>query len=288
MLKDLCKTSRFNDFFNRNFLVNSKTPIPLSNPSGLDFFSLGTSVESDIQNEILKFKGIDFSHKRIIQQGLDAWISDNEYGAFKAIADNCYNEFNNYILGGIKTDGYIRALFKYAYLEDICRRIGLFNHERSVPHMNKEPSEVDIIEFSKVDASEFIKNNAIKEIVSNIGYGVIGSFIGGADSDLLIDDTLFEIKTVKSVDLKGTMRQLVGYLMCSVFEDDFIITKNLGIFSTRHNFVIKIAINEMYVEASSENTIHDFLSVSVGDGYEHIIGSRRIESAIEKFKICLS
>lgn len=280
MLRDFVKTHEFNIFYLKHFKVSSNVPGALSNPSGLDYFALGTAVETYLDLAISRHLGKQFEHKRIIQRGLNEWVGKAIFPIYEEVANTCKSVFDEYISNGIVTHKFLMCLFKYCYVEDICRRLGLDIQDRAKNHLFKLPSEVDINTIRKIDISYFVLHHLDGSVTLNPGYSFISQFIGGADSDIAVGDALYEVKTVKTIDLQGTFKQLIGYYLCSIFEDVYGEINSLAIYSTRHNFVCKKSISEITKNHSdTKGLIIDFLSIAIGDDYLKIAGETRIDMA---------
>ncbi|HEY9245715.1 MAG TPA: hypothetical protein VIO11_02605, partial [Candidatus Methanoperedens sp.] len=96
----------------------------------------------------------------------------------------------------------------------------------------------------------------------NPTFGEGSKLVGGADADLLIDDTLIDIKTTKSLELsRDTFNQLVGYyILFKVGGIDGAPFKlgieNLGIYYSRYGelymFSIKMVMDEIKLSSFIE------------------------------------
>jgi hypothetical protein len=92
-----------------------------------------------------------------------------------------------------------------------------------------------------------------KRAVLNPTFGAGTRLVGGADADLILDDTILEIKTTKTLELRqATYNQLIGYYILSVIGGvDGIgyqfVARKLGIYFSRfgeiHTFDIKDVVD---------------------------------------------
>lgn len=77
------------------------------------------------------------------------------------------------------------------------------------------------------------------------------SLIGGADADLIIDDTLIDIKTVVNAIITTEMlSQLIGYLVLSDFDNMKI--KKIGIYFSRYDELKIFNINDIITKTKYE------------------------------------
>ena len=80
--------------------------------------------------------------------------------------------------------------------------------------------------------------------------------VGGADADLIIDGTLYELKTTKNNKLEPAwLRQLVGYLLLD-YNDELRI-RGLGFYFVRHGQIMTWSVEELLSTLSGEATPPD-------------------------------
>jgi hypothetical protein len=93
-------------------------------------------------------------------------------------------------------------------------------------------------EYFKVDTSCYLN--------PNFGKGSV--FVGGADADLIIDDTLIDLKVSKRLILdRNHLNQLIGYYILSIIggindAPDSRPIKNIGVYFARHGVLWKSPI----------------------------------------------
>lgn len=105
----------------------------------------------------------------------------------------------------------IQASVRLAYL-DAVYRVGIFDEKmfRAIP-----AALIDDLEamLELVRAQDF---RAKRRCILNPGFGTGSHLVGGADADLLIDDTLIDIKAVKHLVFdRYIFNQLLGYYLLS-------------------------------------------------------------------------
>ena len=85
----------------------------------------------------------------------------------------------------------------------------------------------------------------------NPTFGIGSIMVSGADADMIIDDTLIDIKVTKHLDLKREyLNQLIGYtVLASIGGVDGAVRKTnikfIAIYFARHGFLWKIPLAEI-------------------------------------------
>ena len=70
--------------------------------------------------------------------------------------------------------------------------------------------------------------------------------MGGADADLILGDTLIDIKTTKFLKLKQDMwSQVVGYYLLDMINGNGYDIKNLGIYFSRHGVLQTFSVDDL-------------------------------------------
>jgi hypothetical protein len=91
-------------------------------------------------------------------------------------------------------------------------------------------------------------------VILNPGFGLASALVGGADADLLIDDLLIDIKTVKEASLtREYFNQLIGYYALSKIEQidgtpPQHEVRRLGIYFSRYAYLYIMPIEEVIDE----------------------------------------
>ena len=85
----------------------------------------------------------------------------------------------------------------------------------------------------------------------NPDFGKASRAIGGADADLILDDTLIDIKTSKNLVVEQDyLNQLIGYYLLSLIggvngDPNEKPIKNLGIYFSRHGILWKMPVYQL-------------------------------------------
>jgi hypothetical protein len=85
----------------------------------------------------------------------------------------------------------------------------------------------------------------------NPSFGKASSMVGGADADLLIDETLMEIKTTKKLELnRDTFDQLIGYYALHIIAGVNELNpkpeiKTIAVYFSRYAYLHTINLNEV-------------------------------------------
>lgn len=137
---------------------------------------------------------------------------------------------------------------------------------RRIIHGGFMKSEPEIINDLRAlyDLVEFEKFNVQKKCYLNPWIGM-GSFIGGSEADLIIDDTLIEIKTTKRPKLqRADFNQIISYYMLSLIsgingETKERPIKKLGIYFARFGVLWTIPVNKLGDKKKFEDLKNWFL-----------------------------
>ncbi len=111
--------------------------------------------------------------------------------------------------------------------------------------------------FNAINSNNFI----VEEICFlNPHFGEGSALVYGADADIILDDTLIDVKVSKNLKIeRGYLNQIIGYYILSLigkinFEYSGKIIKNVGIYFARHGLLWKIPITSL----GSDKKIEDF------------------------------
>jgi len=140
-----------------------------------------------------------------------------------------------YIEGGEMTDDLLASTLDLARLDTIYR-------SQRNPNNIGDPKQGNVRElrrlYEAIPKEEFRSKN-LKRVLLNPAFGSKSHMVGGADCDLVLDELLIDIKTVKDLKLKREYwRQLIGYLvLADLAEDEWIDLpemSQIGIYYSRH------------------------------------------------------
>jgi len=101
---------------------------------------------------------------------------------------------------------------------------------------------------------------AKEKCILNPTFGIGSILVGGADADLIIDDTLIEIKVTKNLKLdRDYLNQLIGYYIlsqCGGVDNvsDKQCIKNIGVYFARHGILWKAPLSDF----GDENKFNNF------------------------------
>ena len=126
----------------------------------------------------------------------------------KRIVKQAKAYYLEYLSSGHITDQLIESTLRLAQL-DFISRTGIIDQNLGTVH--KEDIEDLRTLISLVEPGLF---KAVHLCLLNPAFGEASRLVGGADADLLIDDTLIDIKTTKKLQLqRDYFNQLIGYFV---------------------------------------------------------------------------
>lgn len=132
-------------------------------------------------------------------------------------------------------------------LDDVARN-GFFAKDAFTLEPENEDDILDLTQLIQI--CDFKKFTPKRKIILNPGFGIASSLVGGADADVLVDDTLIEIKVTKELKVtRSFYNQLIGYyllhLLGGVTKHKEIKIRKLGIYFARHGFLWTCNVDEV-------------------------------------------
>jgi len=136
---------------------------------------------------------------------------------------------------------------------DLYIRIGVI-----VPDLFYE-NELDIQDLNSIFSTLNFKDFTAKETcILNPTFGKGSLIVGGADADIILDDTIIDIKVTKHLKLEREyLNQTIGYYILALIGGIDKVQngkiKNIGIYFARHGFLWKFPISEFGNEKKLTN-----------------------------------
>lgn len=167
----------------------------------------------------------------------------------RGIAEGARGEFVDCASTGRVSDKMLRNALLLGQLDSYFRR-------RLLPADFGHFNEADVVEVRALlrvarglSASPFL---ASRVCVLNPTFGEASALVRGADADLLIDDTLIELKTTKELEFSAeTFRQLMGYYILSKIGGlpkgirPKPEIRNIAMYSSRHGVFAKVPVDSV-------------------------------------------
>jgi len=173
--------------------------------------------------------------------------------------------YSDYIKHGEMGDELMKSAIFLAQL-DIYYRAGIIDENFGIT--NKE----DIADLNNLISNIPTEAFKAKEIcILNPTFGVASTLVGGADADLVIDNALIDIKTVKDLELKRSyFNELIGYYVLFRIGgiDNTPIKpqiKTLGIYYSRYGTLYSFPVNTVIDEAKLPSFIMWFKKRAVDE-----------------------
>lgn len=170
----------------------------------------------------------------------------------------CRDIYNQFISSKLKDDtDLIKSSLFLGRLDDVVR---------AGPMMKEYINFLPENELDVTDLRRLIKNSDLevfqpkKKIILNPTFGDGSKLVGGADADLIIDDTLIDIKVTKELKLtRPHYNQILGYyllfLIGGVDNHVDIKIKKIGLFFARHNVLWTVMVDEIAGKEKFETAI---------------------------------
>ncbi len=149
-----------------------------------------------------------------------------------SVADLYRNERESFLASGSLSNKYLETTIRFARMDAVFRAATYDDVEKDVDAKDIEDMKAlyDLI-------PEYFKNIQ-GQILLDPDFGKVSRIVGGADVDMIIGDTMIDIKTTKEMKLDDYVwSQLVGYLILSdeahKVNGSFPIIEKLGIYFSR-------------------------------------------------------
>lgn len=137
----------------------------------------------------------------------DLWPSDKvNFRKIKKIISDAHTSLSFFVENGILSDAIIKSVLELATV-DAFERSGNGENLIGITHQEDMQELRSLFQFVK---DEDFKTS--KLCLLNPTFGLASALVCGADADLVINETLIDIKTTKSLKLEAAaFRQLIGY-----------------------------------------------------------------------------
>ena len=142
-------------------------------------------------------------------------------------------EYETYLNIGIMTRDLLKGTIFLAQLDNVYRSgiVSEFHHinEKDVDDLENLINVAKDVDFFST-SSECLLNPTFREA---------SKLVGGADADLIIGDTLIDIKTTINPKrmLLDTWLQIIGYYILNMINNNEYKIKNVGIYFSRHGML---------------------------------------------------
>jgi hypothetical protein len=191
------------------------------------------------------------------------------------------DNYNKFILSGKITNKLIVSCLFLGKLDSYSRR-------RVIDENFETYEKEDVKDLKALISIIDLKKIIVKEnIYFNPNFGYATDLVRGADADLIIDDTLIDIKVTKELKLeKKYFDQIIGYYCLSLIggineNPNLNVINNLGIYFARHGVLWTIPINKIGNQESFLRFTEWFVKyVTKGKTYQEF------KSIFDSNKIC--
>jgi hypothetical protein len=194
------------------------------------------------------------AHRTVSQYGDTGMLLlvGNEYLFSGAVRDRMARQIceakrlvAKFVTGGPLTDDLIRATINLAHCDPFYRagRIDERFGRPMAAQVDELRNLIEIVDWSLLKAQRLC--------LLNPAFGEGSAIVGGADADLLLDDTLIDIKTTSNLQLRADdWRQLLGYAALNAHfpigsGSDPVTIRNIGIYFARHGLLTTWPIDQL-------------------------------------------
>lgn len=190
------------------------------------------------------------------------------------------DEYKTFLLSGKITDQLLESCLFLARL-DVTVRAGMID-----PKLGNEIQD-DIADLQALYGLIREEHFAAQERILLNPTFIGGSLVGGADTDLVLDNALIDIKTTKNLELdRKDLNQIIGYYFLSRiggFHGDKTgkPIQELGIYFSRFGIMYKFQVSELGDESDLENCKKWFFDHAnqLFHGGRYLVIKRKLEKA---------
>lgn len=233
--------NKFNYFFPRPVikLQEEIKSIPMSKNHSI----IGTAIDYLIR----------FQLKHIFPKAKEfPWIAEVAAQNYAEKRHNKYftaakRNYSRFLKNGIINEDLIKSTIDLAKFDVILRSGGIYYPNDFGKYKRKDVKELKMI-LNNID---FQKLKIEKRCLLNPSFGYYTKLIGGADADLIIDNTLIDIKNTQKLTITREMlNQIIGYYFMGKIGkvkgvSNWNSISKIGFFFTRYNYMYLFNIDEL-------------------------------------------
>lgn len=236
-----------------------------ADPQTTNYALIGTAFDYLLRFKLEReYSEVD-SKPWIAQTGLALAQATNGADHLEELFADAENHHQEYLASGELTDEFLARIL------DLARLDGIYRAGRWADDFG-EAADGDLDDlrqlYSIIPAEQF---HGADSLLLNPDFGSASKLVGGADADIVLDNTLIDIKTVKVATLKSDYwRQLVGYAVLAdiTFDelDQMPRFTDFGIYFARHGTLWRTSTNQVY-ESEKYDQFRDWFEARARDHF---------------------
>ena len=201
----------------------------------------------DAKNRIVQVQNADLIPRDYVKKCKK--LKQKHYSEAKKVIETAKENLDSYLRTGEMNNDLIKSSLALAQLDVLKRAMYLSNSKSFIAERNDVEDLRHLISIAKPDIFK-----ATQVCVLNPNFGPEAIKLMNADGDIVIDDTLIDIKTVKRLNVKREFfNQLIGYYTLyriggiKGMSPEHKINK-LGIYFSRHGYLHTYKIDDIIDE----------------------------------------
>lgn len=170
------------------------------------------------------------------------------------LIDDAKKEYYKYLEMGVLEEKLIKISLMLSQLDVVIRNAQVVRNFCTIDKIEDIDKDIKDLEnlVSIIPKSRFVAKSTC---ILNPTFGEASELVNGADADLIIDDTLIEIKTAKELELRREyVNQLIGYYILFLIggADRYKLEciDNLGIYFSRYGLLYKFPVKDVVIDES--------------------------------------
>ena len=230
------------EHFKKHFPVSEiigKVKAPIRVPStNLNPGVVGTAFDYllrfAIEENRKKVHKTEWVAEKAIRHVKEFWPDDLKVA--QTILREARQRHSKFLQSGNLEDDLIKSTIKIGFLEATSKSGRNYVRERvRLPNVKEVRSLYELAIESDIFFSR-------RRCYLNPGFGEASDLIGGADADLIIGDTLIELKTEKHMKIDRGLYQLIGYYLLSEIAGEPTKINNIAIYFARYGVLCSMPI----------------------------------------------
>ena len=265
-LTDFMRNKKLNLKFNEIFKYPDFNPEVsiLAKPKTNNHALIGTAFDYLLRFYIARNNKV--ANKRWVCEEVKylAKFEDDLKKTIEKIINTAKNSYEEYLNTGILSNNILNSVICLAKLDGIFRSGGVLPNSIDI-----DPEDIkDLKKLYSIIPSNFFMHN--KKCILNPSFGTASLMVGGADADLIIGNTLIDIKT--TITLKFTrdyFLQSVGYYILNDLGGidkvkDKIKIKKLGIYYSRYGYLFTFKVTDIVSAKDLKEFRELFIDIAQG------------------------
>lgn len=268
-INKIIKNNKLKEEFDKTFKIPTFHPeedLECSQPISENYPLVGTAFDYFLRFYIARYNNSKDSNW-ISERTLDMLkYQKNSKMRLKKIISDFKQQYNKYLETGLIEDSFLSNVIVLAKIDGIFRSGGIMPKSFEIDERDVE----DLKNLISIIPSDKFKTE--KLCFLNPDFGNASLMVGGGDVDIIIGDSLIDIKTTKEIKFpKEFFIQLISYFILNKIGGlgeckENVEIKKLGIYFSRYGYLFEFNVKDVIV---SDEQLKKFINlyIDVAQGF---------------------